>query len=590
MNLNEYNHCNEPLATKEIGKQNLNDTHYDLKGLTPPVRRPLELIFRQFAGTPFKLEHLSKAAKGRTTPADLRAAVPELLRQQYIVSVCKAWGDRLFFIPPELLCLFQQTWIIPRFTPRNGSDVRLLKEAKRGLALDLFRSLVWIACHGLPVTTKGTIHQRALAKLSQQTALRQEDVMGLALALKYPHQDIYPVHTAIMLDMLLGLNIVHQGSKAWELNVQELGLWLERDLAEMNEVLYQRMLLKYVPAETELQHFVHVLSSPDWLQGEWYSYDRVITWLQEERLLRPELPEERQNWMWCWLEAMCGFGWLELGWDHVGGRAFRWLDKPLDRRLSPSIGAKPSKDGQTRSWFYIQPDFEIMVPPEVPFSVRWELEAFTESLVSDRLSIYRITSESVAKGLRLGRSWAGILCYLQQYSAGIPNNVASALEGWGRQKGKPGNESFFPKLDTPSSWTEEQRKNLSEAEIPWSILFCGEDMAACRPYDAIPERDELFPGLEQVPGMWLKMERIYHSSTARQMVSQAIQWQTLLALQIRGEMVEYLPVRMEGGEDWQVTGKLFTSIDSDGCEAILAPKDWRAMRLQLPVMDNGYEI
>ncbi|AZK46976.1 hypothetical protein EIM92_13110 [Paenibacillus lentus] len=580
-----YHQYNEPFAGKGTRKWNINDSHHDLKDLALPARCALELIFRQFAGVPFKLEHLSKAANGRITPADLRAAIPELLRQQYIVSVCKAWGDRLYFIPQELLYLLQQYWIRPGLTPRSSCDVRLVKEAKRGLALDLFRSLVWIACNELPITAKGTIHQRVLTKLSQQIALRQEDVKGLAL--KYPHQDVYPEHIAIMLDMLLELNIINQGLKVWELNVHELGLWFNLDLAEMNEVLYQRVLLKFVPADTELQHFVFVLSSLEWLEGEWYSYERFITWLQEERLLRPEISEDRQNWMWSWVEAMCGFGWLELGCDHAGGHAFRWMYRPRGKGLSPSASAKPSEDGQTNIRFYIQPDFEIIVPPEVPFAVRWELEVFTESVVTDRLSIYRITNDSVAKGIRLGRSRADILCYLHRYSAGIPNNIASALEEWGSEKGKPGNEVIFPKLDSPTSGAWEQKGNLSEAVIPWGILFCGENMAACRLYDAIPEKAELFPGLEQIPGMWLKMARIYHPSTARQLVSQAIQWQTLLVLQICGEMVEYLPSRLEGGEDWRVSGKLFTPFDPEGYEAMLAPKDWENMYIQLPEIDNS---
>ncbi len=586
MNLNGYSHCNEPLAGKGNRNKNWNDLDHALKELAQPARRALELIFRQFAGLPFKLEHLSKAAKGRTTPADLRAAVPELLRKQYLASVYKTWGDCLFFIPREHLRFLQQYWIRPGLAPRNGSDMRLMKEVKRGLALDLFRSLVWIARHGLPVTAKGVIHRKAVDKLSQQTALQQEDVAGLSLS--YSHQDIYPDQTAIMLDMLLELKIIHQGSKAWRLNVSELSLWLKRDLTEMNEVLFQRVLSKFVPAEAELQHFVHVLSSPDWLEGEWYSYDQVIAWLQEERLLRRELPEARQSWLWSWLEAMCGFGWLELGCDHAGERAFRWINLPLGRGLSRS-GSKSSYEGAVRSCFYVQPDFEIMVPPEVPFSVRWELEAFTESRVTDRLCIYRITSEAVSKGIRLGCSLADMLSCLRRYSPGIPSNVAAAMEEWGRQKEETRGEVLFPKLDNPTSATSEHGETPSEVETLWGILVYGENMAAYHPYNAIPQQDELFPGLEQIPGMWLKMKRSYHPSTTRQMVDQAIQWQTMLALQIGGEMVEFLPVRLEEGEDWRVKGKLFSSRDSNECDAVLAPKDWESVRLQLPLMDKGHE-
>lgn len=579
--------CDQSLLDKAKAEQAINDRCCGLVDLPLPVRRALELIFRQFAGLPFKLEHLSKAAAGRITPADLRAAVPDLLRRQYVASGCNTWGERLFFIPQELLSVLHQQWIRPRLEPKSGRDVKLMIEAKRGLALDVFRSLVWIASHGIPVTAKGSIHQRALAKLSQQTALQQEDVSGLSL--KYPHQDIYPAHTAVILDLLLELKIITESSKAWQVNVESLSLWLRNHLAEMNSALFQRILLKYVPAEKELQHFVYSLSSADWLLGEWYSYERFIGWLQEEGLLCPQLPEERHSWLWSWLEAMCGFGWLELGCDDAGEHAFRWIDRPLGKEMSQPP-SEPDYHGQARSCFYIQPDFEIMVPPDVPFDVRWELEAFSESIVTDRLSIYRITRESVAKGVRLGRSWLEMRLYLQRYSPDIPTNVIIALEDWGRQLVTPQGDAVYPRLAGSSSLTIKQGDIPFDEGIYRGMIRCGEHMAAYRLNDTIPERKELFPGLEQVPAMWLKTARSYHSSTARQMVSQAIQWQTMLALRIGGEWVEYLPASLEDGEDWQVTGKLFPSNNAEGREAVLAPEDWEAMRLLLPVMDVTHQI
>lgn len=587
MSLSDYNSCDRLLLNKAKAEHAINVRHCDLEGLAPSVRCALELIFRQFAGLPFKLEHLSRAAAGRITPADLRAAVPGLLRRQCVASACNTWGERLYFIPQELLSVLHQQWIRPRLEPKSGSDVKLIKEAKRGLALDVFRSLVWIASHGIPITAKGFIHQRVLSKLSQQTALQQEDVSGLSL--KYSHQDIYPAHTVIILDLLLELNILTESPKAWQLNVEGLSLWLRNNLAGMNSVLFQRMLLKYVPAEKEPQHFVYSLSSADWLVGEWYSYERFIGWLQEEGLLCPELPEERQNWLWSWLEAMCGFGWLELGCDDAGEHAFRWIDLPLEWEVSQPR-SEPDHHGQAGSCFYIQPDFEIMVPPDVPFDVRWELEAFSESIVTDRLSIYRITRESVAKGLRLGRSWQDMRLHLQRYSPGIPTNVIIALEEWGRQRSELQGGATFPRLADPSSLSGGQREVPLDEGIYRGMILGGENMAAYRWNDAIPERKELFPGLEQVPGMWLKTARSYHSSTAWQMVSQAIQWQTLLALQIGGQWVEYLPASLEDGEDWQVAGKLFASGDAEGYEAILAPEDWEAMRLLLPVIDVAHQI
>ncbi|MGG4550895.1 helicase-associated domain-containing protein [Paenibacillus humicus] len=553
------------------------------EGFPPAAKMALFLIFRRFAGLSFKLEHLPKAAEGRTTAADLRAAVPALLRHRYLVSVRNSWGERLFYIPQEIADMIQGEWMQPKLEPISGSEIKLIREAKRGLALDLFRSLVWIAKYGIPVTAKGGIYQRALVKLSGQTALQPEDVTGLGLS--YPHQETIPASAAVVLDLLLDMELIIQALKAWQLNMQAIAFWLEQNVDGMNAELYRRIQTKYVPAEAGLQHLVYAVSSPVFVPGEWYSIEMLIQWLQEERLLRLDPPEEWRRWLWGWMEAMCGFGWLELGCHNAGGRAFRWIDQP--RRLGVSQDALQwGEDGETaESGFCVQPDFEIIVPPEVSFACRWELEAISECIYADRMSLYRLTRESIAEGIRLGRSWREALRQLKRSSSGVPDNVALALEEWGRELGEPGEPRVFPRLDGSLSKLPEQG---GPNGIPLSggngsgWIFCGEDRSSYRLFDTGLEREELFPGLDQVPAIWLKTARSYHSSTAREMVSQAMKWHVMLALGIKGEMYEYLPAGLQGGADWQVTGKLFSPNSSEGRDAVLTPENWEIMRLLLP--------
>lgn len=581
--------------------------------LPQPAQAALGLILRRFAGLSFKLEHLAKAAEGRRTAAALRAAVPALLRHGYLVTACNAWGERLFFISEELLGALQELWITPRLTPIDGRQVKLVKEARRGLAWDLFRSLVWIARCGMPVTAKGTIHQRALEKLSRQIALQPGDVAGLSL--KYPDAGPLPSSIAVVLDLLLDLGLIVQAPKAWQLSVPELFFWLKRDWCGMNAELFRRIRLKYVPAEAGMQHFVHALSSPGIAEGEWYSFEMLLRWLQQERLLRADLNEADLGWLWGWMEAMCGFGWVELGLADGGIRAFRWLEMPnrTEEELAEGIAAPAASSGHSRHLsrygFYVQPDFEIMVPPEIPFTVRWELEAFAESVAVDRMSIYRITRDSLALGIQLGGSWKEMLLFLQQCPSGVPANVATAIEEWGRQLGGPQEGRRFPRLDAsepvnsmfidshPSADGRYAAKHpaLEAARGRRGWIFCGEDRADYRLSDATPGKDELFPGLEQVPVMWLKTARGYHPSTARQIVSQAICWQTMLALRIGGEMLEYLPVGLEEkqglreGSGWQITGKLFSPGHPEGSDTVLAPENWETMRLILPEADIGHK-
>ncbi|GAA0135777.1 hypothetical protein YSY43_26170 [Paenibacillus sp. YSY-4.3] len=554
--------------------------------LPQSAKTALVLIFRRFAGLSFKLEHLPKAAEGRTTAADLRAAVPVLLRHHYLVSARNPWGERLFFIPHEITGVIHKHWIKPQLSPICGYEIKLIKEAKRGLVLDLFRSLVWIARHGMPVTVKGAIHQRTVVKLSEQTALQPTDLTGLGL--EYPHKEAIPASTAVVLDLLLESGIIIQAPKAWQLNVQAIALWLEHSVDEMNAELYRRIQLKYVPAEAGLQHFVYALSSPSLAQGEWYSFEMFIQWMQEEKLLRSSLSEEWRSWIWGWMEALSGFGWLELGCNDAWERIFRWIDLPGRVDLEQDDWHRFEDREAAKFGFYVQPDFEMMVSPEVPFAFRWELEAFSECISADRMSVYRITQESIAGGIRNGRSWREALDHLRHSFSGVPDNVALALEEWGRQLGEPGEGTPFPRLDISLPMKGGPNDNPLTGGIGRGWIFCGEDRSAYRLYDAGLKQEELFPGLAQVPTMWLKTARSYHSSTAREIVSQAIKWRVMLALEIKGEMFEYLPTGLQEDAGWQVVGKLFSPNAPEGRDAVLAPEDWEIMRLLLPETATGY--
>lgn len=89
--------------------------------------------------------------------------MPALLRRGDIKAVRKAWGERLYYLPLAMSLQRQRVWGYPALKPLAGGPARLRREAKAGLAFDLFRALTYIAGNGLKLTAKGTIHQRSSA-------------------------------------------------------------------------------------------------------------------------------------------------------------------------------------------------------------------------------------------------------------------------------------------------------------------------------------------------------------------------------------------------------------------------------------------
>lgn len=133
-----------------------------------------------------------------------------------------------------------------------------------------------------------------------------------------------------------------------------------------------------------------------------------------------------------WLYALAGWGYGEVGEDQSGALAFRWL-------IEPQILLYPEREMVSETepcGFYMQPDFEMLVPPEAGPDVIWMLEQCAERVTRDRMSIYRLTRERFISALARGYELHEVMEFLDQYAlTGIPENVRIALADWGKETG-----------------------------------------------------------------------------------------------------------------------------------------------------------
>lgn len=617
----------------------------------------IQHIYTHFAGLPFKLNQLKECASGSLCGADLLAHIPEMLQTGQLASIKKAWGERLYYVPAEGI---PRIWDeMKPFTPavQQTSMVMLQTAAKTGLAYDIFRTLTWISRHGLKLTSKGTIHQRTLNKLTELLYLSDEDVAGLGL--RYPHQNVYRASLAIVLDMMMSLGFINKERAGWGINTDAVAAWLSLSIHEMNAVLFREMLHRYVPEQVDIQHFVYRLALSDLEEGQWYSFPDLLLSMQEQGMMTEAVPEEQKSWMIGWLTALGGFGWLDIG-NIAGsdneGIAFRWQVKPnISLDELPVSSSVPSQ-----GIIFVQPDFEILVPPDVSFMIRWELEAFCESVTVDTMSVYRMSRSSVALGMECGRSPRHIMDFLQACSTGIPDHVALALEQWDKEMGRTvleehlllrcsdsqaadqiashsalmgyverigpldfivnhehedkvlklleelrllppkrrkseSEEVAYPRLEAVLSADGIHRFSGRSEQQAW--IFNGKDIQFYNRDASIPEYEALFPGLREVPSIWVKGMRLYHDSTARQMVEQAIEWNAKIRLSMNGTTLECIPEALQEGDGWRLRGRLFrpaADIDSKlkksidpmqkGEEVVLSPDEWQEMMLILPEM------
>ncbi|MBD2871470.1 helicase-associated domain-containing protein [Paenibacillus arenilitoris] len=84
-----------------------------------------------------------------------------------------------------------------------------------------------------------------------------------------------------------------------------------------------------------------------------------------------------------------------------------------------------------------------------------------------------------------------------------------------------------------------------------------------------------------IPAMWTKQLREYHSSTRKELIEQALQWQTPVQLRMKQGLRSFVPERLEqkdGG--WAVIGLLRDEPERQPIR--LTPDMWEEMRLVIP--------
>ncbi|MBJ9988287.1 helicase-associated domain-containing protein [Paenibacillus sp. S28] len=399
-----------------------------LRTLAPEDAELLKRLIVRFAGQPFSDDARTTVKSSGRSGAELELSFIRLRRAGLIQAVKKVWGEKLYYIPLESLGLLYRQFFTPEAEVVPDSNVHRISEAKPGLALDLLHALAAAAEHGLPLTAKGTVHKKNIQKLLEAVHLKDSDLETLQL--QYAHAETYPLVAAVLLDIMMCLGLAVKESQGIVLEEERLGEWLNLSEQEMNRVLLLAVLDRYGINSPALQHFRYLLCHPSFQPGVWYDMTNMLDWMEQEVLLTRSVSEAGVR---AWMTAMAGFGWGDTGEDGSGRCCFRWAIDPAFVLVSGGEDREMAGEGR----FYVQPDFDVIVPPDVPYRIRWKLLACSERVQSERMSIYRLTRSSTARAVENGMSAAEMTQLLDNFSGGgVPENVRLALEQWGREIGR----------------------------------------------------------------------------------------------------------------------------------------------------------
>ncbi|MFD0671834.1 helicase-associated domain-containing protein [Cohnella sp. GCM10027633] len=590
--------------------------------------RLLRAIVLRYASAPFECEQLQKAlSPDGFTGAEVRVGIAKLRRDGALFAVRKAWGDRMYYVPTDAVPVWQPLLLPVAVDPLPMDSERrpIASDKSYRLSLSLELLLAWHSLRNRPIgfTGKGALNRAAIAKLVQPMRLKPEELEPLAFA--YPDAEHLPRQAAFAIDMGLCAGVLLRADDSIRIDERGLRNWLALSVGEADARLHEVLLERYASANARL-HLV--ASACARLPGE--------TWLAE-RVFAPLAPEREVG---AWLGLLESFGWLERS-EAAGEAVFRKRPEyPFGEE--DSLIQRETEEGI----FIVQPDGEVIVTPEVGLAARWTLELAAERCVADTLFVYRLTRRACAEAYDAGLTLQAMIEFLEQGSADrLPEQVADALMDWyGRLGMAKLEEALLLRAATPehakllredpelSALKLEQvgdRDFIVEASarrtvearmaklgyplskrgggdaVPSADASDGTASVAAgnredpgwiyrphslRHYDtepSIPELEELFPGVSDIPAAWLREPRPYHASTREALFRRAIDWQASVLVKQEGRARQFVPSAVErAGPDWNAIGHWREECGCNPEPAKIGGGTFAEVMIVLPRMDE----
>jgi len=417
-----------------------------LMQLTEPARELIADIFAAYAAQPFEAGKEEQFRPAHRCRAEHRLALSELRQSGLLAGARKMWGETLYYVPADKLA-FLGRHLFP-LAPRavNSRDIHITLEEGPGLATQLFRVLLFIAGEGLPFTGKGRIHKKTAEMLAGKLYLQDRHLQSM-LQLG-AESESYPLPAALALDLLLKLGLLSMRDNAYVLEPEVLESWLALSEAAMTDLLYTVIFHSYGSQEPAIQHFRYLISRPEFVAGAWSSLDQLLDWMESSGLAAPANRTNLKAASLGWLEVLAGCGWCRLGADREGGICFSWMEckpelpgwqEPPSAPGSEEESGTPADSEQVASSaaFIVQPDFEVLVPPEVTYTQRWKLACCAELLSVDGLWSFRLTRKKLAFASEAGMPAEETIAWLGGHAlGGLPEEVEFALRQWGETIGR----------------------------------------------------------------------------------------------------------------------------------------------------------
>lgn len=333
---------------------------------------------------------------------------------------------QVFFIPSDLLAVLKDIinrQLVYRICLKAGIEVRPAM-AERDLLEDVHRFLSYLYRNEVTLTQQGQIfkrHLRALLELLAAGVLVDESLVG-----RYPE----PLGLLVGYALDRRLIVREEGQLKPTDGLLE---WVDQPTGKKQLDLFAYWQDRYF--YQDLQIFLSVVRT---VGEQWLSVNQLV--IELEPLINPS---QRGSFLLRLKHHLSTFL-APFGLCHLGQTGSP-EEPDLVCRLTPAGlavlgGTPPAQDPAEAKGppLMLQATFEALVPRPVPARTLWTLELMADMVKrTDRTLTYRLSRQSIYRGLKCGLSGEEILAFWREQSAtGVPQNVDFDLKAWAESYGQ----------------------------------------------------------------------------------------------------------------------------------------------------------
>jgi Helicase conserved C-terminal domain/Transcription factor Tfb2 len=443
----------ECLNTADISTLRAIAERYDLHCSRHSKLSLLQEILYTFQSSAFLQEHMETWVHGREY-AMLRLSLEQrrTFSQEELVGVLQGQGDdnaldkavqegwlfpttryggRLLYCVPEELQSKIRGVMVQRFSKQleTMDDGPLLyQEEGHAMVRDVDVFLEYVRNHDVRLTTDGSIYKRNLTQILELLEVPEEPLQsGWRFGYGRRFHD-YPDRFALLYDYAYHANLISEDNDGLLRLADGVAAWAGLDMLDRQRAFVRFYMSTYRRPIKRLPQVAQLIAHA---ARKWTCSDGMLTALSD--LVQPYYyDEQHQVWKTRILKMLMHLGLIRTGSDESGREWFQITQLGQQLLTPDALPVIPDQAKEKQRILIVQPNFEIVVTTDQPM-ITAELSLFTELRQAGVIRVYRMTEESVQKGVAAGKSLTAWLDFLQTYSqTPVPGNVERTLEEWDR--------------------------------------------------------------------------------------------------------------------------------------------------------------